>query len=362
MSAEHLFLVPVISGAEMEDRYKSVVVTAIDGNVPGVKTFALTYADGRLIPYRSGQFITLVFTHHGKEERRSFSISSSAAAGEPLAITVKRIDNGAYSRYLTDKVMPGDVLTTTGVAGLFTLPGVEVPERVLFFAAGIGITPVFSLIKEALATTLKTKVVLVYSNRSRADTAFAEELDSLTSSSDGRFVIVYLYSDAPNLERARLNKALVRTLLNEYAQQERDKTLFYICGPYDYMRMVIYALEENGVKDEQIRRENFNMNAKSTVVAEPPDKEPHNITFLHNGVATTITVQYPETILKAAKRNNIPLPYSCEVGRCGSCALLCTKGKVWHSYNEVLMDMDLRHGSILTCTGYAVGGDVTIEV
>ena len=61
-------------------------------------------------------------------------------------------------------------------------------------------------------------------------------------------------------------------------------------------------------------------------------------------------------------RHNIALPYSCEAGRCGSCALRCTKGKVWHSYNEVLMDMDLRHGSILTCTGYAVGGDITIEV
>ncbi len=346
----------------MEDTYKRIVVTGITENGPGVKTFALAYADGMPIPYRSGQFITLVFTRHGKEERRSFSISSCAAVGEQLVITVKRIDNGAYSRYLIDRAKVGDALLTTGVAGLFTLPEEVEEKQLFFFAAGIGITPVFSLIKEVLAITKGTKVVLVYSNRSRAEAAFAGELDALVKNCQGRLAIEYLYSDAQKLERARLNKALARTLLNEYAQAARDKILFYICGPFEYMRMVIYALEENGVKDEQIRRENFNMNAKPAMAAEPPDKDEHHITFFHNGTATTIIAKYPETILKAAQRNSISLPYSCEVGRCGSCALRCIQGKVWHAYNEVLMDMDLRHGSILTCTGYPVGGDITIEI
>lgn len=346
----------------MEDTYRSIVITGITERAPGVKTFALAYADGMPVPFRSGQFITLVFTHHGKEERRSFSISSSSSINEQLAITVKRIDNGAYSRYLADRAKVGDVLLTTGVAGLFTLPEQVEDKQLFFFAAGIGITPVFSLIKEVLAITKTTKTVLVYSNRSRTETAFAEELDMLVKDYRGRLAIEYLYSDAQKLERARLNKALVRTLLNEYAQGARDKMLFYICGPFEYMRMVIYALEENGVKDGQIRRENFNMNAKPAMATEPPDKEEHHITFLHKGTATTIVAKYPETILKAAKRSSILLPYSCEVGRCGSCALRCVQGKVWHSYNEVLMDIDLRHGSILTCTGYPVGGDITIEI
>ena len=345
-----------------EAQYRQVTITGITEQVPGVKTFELAYANGGAIPNRSGQFITLVFTHHGREERRSFSISSSAQAGESLAITVKRIDNGAYSRFLVDRAKVGDVLQTTGVAGLFTLPADAWGKQVVFFAAGIGITPVFSLIKELLAGTNDTTVALVYSNRNKSEAVFFAELDALRSQHRSRLTIEYLYSDAQDLARARLNKALVRTLLNEYAPGDRSNMLFYICGPYEYMRMVIYALEENGIKEEQIRREHFNMNARPAIVAEPPDKAPHNITFVHNGAEQTITVQYPETILKAAMRHNIALPYSCEAGRCGSCALRCTKGKVWHSYNEVLMDMDLRHGSILTCTGYAVGGDITIEV
>ncbi|MBS1562920.1 MAG: 2Fe-2S iron-sulfur cluster binding domain-containing protein, partial [Bacteroidetes bacterium] len=57
----------------------------------------------------------------------------------------------------------------------------------------------------------------------------------------------------------------------------------------------------------------------------------------------------------------IALPYSCEAGRCGSCAATCTKGKVWMSYNEVLLDEELAKGRILTCTGYPVGGDIELE-
>lgn len=325
-----------------------------------MKTFLLSYASGEAVPFIPGQFITLVFSSHGNEERRSFSISS--AENEQLAITVKRVDNGAYSRMLADRARPGDILYTSGVAGLFILPvQVKEPTQIFFFAAGIGITPVFSLVKSALETRPAAKVVLIYSNRSAAEVIFHAELERLQQRYQERLVIEYLFSTSFNLARARLNKALVRTLLKEYSDAATTQ-LFYVCGPHDYMRMVIYGLEESGVSDAQIRRENFNMNSRVVTHSIPPDTNAHTITFLHNGQRQAVVARYPETILKAAKRNGISLPYSCEVGRCGSCAQRCISGKVWHSYNEVLMDTDLRAGAILTCTGYAIGGDVIIEI
>lgn len=339
-----------------------VVITAIKEEATGVKTFFLAYADKRPIPYTAGQFITLVFEHHGREERRSFSISTAHAAGEQLAFTVKRIDNGAYSRLLIDKAQVGDTLYAAGVAGLFTLPQDISNRQLFFFAAGIGITPVFSLLKTALAAETAPGIVLVYSNRTEEDTVFRQELQQLKKQYSGRFEVVWLFSNAYDLTRARLNKALVKKLLSEYAKVSIPGMLFYVCGPFDYMRMVIYALEESGVQDGQIRRENFNMNSHVAIRNEPPDKVAHKVTFIHNGVAREISCQYPDTILKAALKQGINLPYSCEVGRCGSCAVRCIEGTVWHSYNEVLTDMDIRHGSVLTCTGYPVGGDVVIDV
>jgi ring-1,2-phenylacetyl-CoA epoxidase subunit PaaE len=93
----------------------------------------------------------------------------------------------------------------------------------------------------------------------------------------------------------------------------------------------------------------------------PPDTDQHLVTLKINGTERAISVQYPETILEGAKREGIMLPYSCEAGKCGTCVASCTHGRVWMSYNEVLVEKELLHGRVLTCTGYAVGGDVTID-
>ena len=343
--------------------YQTVIITSIREETPGVKTFLLTYEDGSTIPYAAGQFITFVFNHHGKEERRSFSISGSPVLNEPLSFTVKRIDNGAYSRLLIDRAKVGDRLKTTGAGGLFTLPGnIEAYEQIFFFAAGIGITPVISLIKTLLHMQPDKQVVLIYSNRSREDVVFYNELSTLTDKFPGTFKVEFLYSTSFDLARARLSKELLPILLKEYGQCAKEKMLFYICGPFAYMRMTILSLEEQGILDEQIKKENFNTNDRIVKKADPPDKTQHRATIKFNGKEYNFPIQYPDTILQAAKKIGLILPYSCEVGWCGSCAAICTKGKVWLSYNEVLMDNDLKHGSILTCVGHPVDGDVTIVI
>jgi len=344
-------------------QYQSVVITSIRRETPGVKTFTLTYEDGSDIPYAAGQFITFVFTHHGKEERRSFSISSCPLLNEPLSFTVKRIDNGAYSRLLIDRAGVGDKLYTTGASGLFTFSEELVNyEQVFFFAAGIGITPVFSLIKTLLHSRKNQQVVLIYSNRSKDEVVFYNELNSLAEQFPENLKIDFLFSTSFDLSRARLSKAFLPALLKEYALVPQEKMLFYICGPFTYMRMAILTLEELGIKDEQIKKENFNTNDRQVKNIEPPDKTTHNATLIMEGNKFEFPVYYPDTILQAAKKQGIAMPYSCETGRCGSCVATCTSGAVWLSYNEVLMDTDLKKGRILTCVGHPVDGDVMIVV
>ncbi len=343
--------------------FQTAIITSIKEETAGVKTFTVTYADGSAIPYVAGQFITFAFTHHGREERRSYSLSSSPDVDAALSFTVKRVDNGAYSRLLIDRAVVGERLLTTGAAGLFTLPSdIGVYGQVFFFAAGIGITPVFSLIKTILHTQPDKQVVLIYSNRDKNDVVFYVELHGLIAAFPGRFKVEFLYSTNFNLKRTRLSKELLPVLLKEYAHTPLEHILFYICGPFAYMRMATLSLEENGVNSNNIRKENFNTNDRQVKAVEPPDKSTHTVTLNHDGKTYRFPVQYPDSILQAAKKQGISLPYSCEVGRCGSCAARCTSGKVWLSYNEVLMDMDLQHGAILTCTGHPVDGDVGIEV
>jgi ring-1,2-phenylacetyl-CoA epoxidase subunit PaaE len=128
------------------------------------------------------------------------------------------------------------------------------------------------------------------------------------------------------------------------------------------MRMVTYALQEAGAKTEQIHKENFNTTDGINTLPQPPDLQTHIATIHYKKHTYRIPISYPDSILQATKRYGLSLPDSCEVGRCGSCAAICTEGKIWHSYNEVLMDMELQIGCVLTCTGHPVGGDVEIAV
>jgi len=342
--------------------YKIVRISAIREETPDCKTFVLDTPDPELLRYRAGQFLTLVFAGISGEERRSYSISSSPALGEPLAITVKRVENGAWSRHLVDRARVGDALTVIGPTGFFTLPEDGAGYKRLFFiAAGSGITPVFSLIKTVLHAHPGWDVVLVYSNRSGETSIFYKELLLLAGQYHDRFKIEWLFSASKHLERARLSKWLLEILLKEHAVRvPLHQTLFYLCGPFDFMRMATIKLTEEGVGPQQVRKENFST-LKPVVKALPPDSDKHTVQLIREGTVHTLEVQYPQTILQAAKKAGIALAYSCEAGRCGSCAATCTHGKVWMSYNEVLVEEEMARGRVLTCVGYPVGGDVTIE-
>jgi ring-1,2-phenylacetyl-CoA epoxidase subunit PaaE len=310
--------------------------------------------------YQAGQFITLVFnTIHG-EKRRSFSISSAPLLNEPLSITVKKLDNGEFSRYLLYSAKEGDVLFTSGIGGFFVLPARINDKHYFFVAAGSGITPCYSLIKTLLATT-NEKVTLIYSNRSPSDTIFYDRLLSMQQEYTERFVIRFLFSNVPDVYNSRLSNWLLGQLLDQYLPAKREKAMFYICGPLDYMLMVDITLKANSIKEKQIIKENFSPLPRP-IILRPPDTSPYNVTILFNSKRYDITVQYPLTILAAAKANKISLPYSCEAGRCGSCVARCTSGKVWMAYNEVLMDDEIEKGLILTCQSFPIGGDVKIEI
>lgn len=309
--------------------------------------------------YKAGQFLTFPFTSAGREERRSYSFSSSPVMDEPLAITVKRIDNGAFSRRLIDQVRTGDVLATAGISGLFTLPD-PLPHgtSLLLFAAGIGITPLYSILKTALRHPAAPSIVLVYSNHSRPATVFYEELVQLQEQYPERLRIEWLFSDSKYLQRARLTRPVMDQLMQQYLT-DVSKTYCYICGPTDYRWLVQLLLEEAGLASEQIRQEIF-MTDRHAILQVPPDQEPHQVSIHIGGRVVRLEVRYPETILSAAKKAGIRLPYSCEAGRCSSCAVRCTSGAVWMGYNEVLTDKDLANGLVLTCTGYPVKGDISL--
>jgi ferredoxin-NADP reductase len=340
---------------------KKLTVARIVEEAPGFKSFVFEENAATRIHYKAGQYLTFIQYFNGVETRRSYSIVSSPAQDEPLMVGVKRIENGVFSRFMTDKVQPGDVLETIGAAGLFTLPeDIDDYIQVFFFAAGSGITPIFSILKTVLHQHTNIHAVLIYSNHSLAKTAFLQELQQLQQQFRDRFTIEFLFSNDKNFYRAHLHRDFIFSLVHQYKRASLQQALAYVCGPINYMRMCIFTLQELNIPTENIKKENFSTQKVATKI-EPPDKQAYNVNIHFAGQSYTITVQYPDTILKAAKEAGIILPYSCEAGKCGNCTMRCTQGNVWMSYNEVLTERDIQQGLVLTCVGHPVFGDVELH-
>jgi ferredoxin-NADP reductase len=313
------------------------------------------------LSYKAGQFITLVFDTKFGEKRRSYSISSSPDLNEPFSITIKKVENGEFSRLLIAHAKEGDILNSSGISGFFQLPDkTDYIDQFFFLAAGSGITPCYAIIKTLLATT-KMQIVLIYSNRKESDTIFYNQLQSLQHQHQQQLQIHFLFSHYNDVHRSRLSNWLLQHLLKTYLLTKKQKAMFYLCGPFDYMQMVNITLLIEGISPANIRKENFNALPRKEKPA-PPDKDAHTVIIQFENKIHQVTVQYPFSILAAAKAAKIDIPYSCEAGRCGSCVATCIKGKIWMAYNEVLMDDEIAKGSILCCQAYPVEGDAEIVV
>jgi ferredoxin-NADP reductase len=340
--------------------FKHLIIENIQEETRNFKTFSFRAGHG--LHYEAGQFITLVDKNGLQEIRRSYSIVSSPVLDEPLSIGVKRLNNGFFSRYLIDRAKTGDRLVTTGVSGFFKLPEkMQAFENFFFFAAGSGITPILSLIKTILHAYPDKKIFLAYSSPGIESTAYYKYLSETRRQFPDQLILNFLFSTTSDLRRARLNRELLMELLRTHAADHR-KTFFYTCGPESYMRLVTFLLLEEGFQKEHIKKEDFNPGNKKIILPGPPDRNNYSVRLKLGGMNVDFTVQYPETILQAAKKIKLPLPFSCETGKCGTCAARCISGKVWLSNNEVLTEEDLSKGLILTCTGHPQSEDVDLEI
>lgn len=337
---------------------RQLKVTGLIQESKDAKTFVLEPLNGWKPEYKPGQFLTLVFHTGYGEKRRSYSMSSSPETDQQLAITIKKLDNGEFSRALLATVKVGDILESTGIAGQFTLPENDPLIRQFFFvAAGSGITPCFSLIKTLLHTT-DHQVTLIYSNKSKEDTIFYEKLKELQELYRERFTIKFLFSNEHGIYNTRLSSWLLDQLIDQYLRVGRNEVMFYVCGPFDYMLTVQITLLSR-FPASHVVKENYSSLPRK-IKEQPPDTEAHQAMISIGGQTFSVSAQYPESILEAAIRQGIQLPYSCKAGRCASCVATCSKGKVWMAYNEVLTDDEVAKGRILVCQSFAVGGDVEI--
>lgn len=344
---------------------KQLKVTAVKQRANEVISIEFETLDGHMPSYRAGQFLTFIFRLKGKELRRSYSVCSSPFVKEPLSVAVKLVENGEISRFLHHQLAKGDEVEVAEPNGLFVYEPVPLKERTVFlFAAGVGITPLFSILKTALVAESYSKVVLVYSSRSKEDTLFMEEITDWQNRYPERFKVIHLFSNAKNLLRARLNGFLVHELIRENLSYAKKDALFYTCGPVDYMDVCRISILGAGYKPHQVKKETFVLPEdevdEDDSTEKIVDKNTYSIRLIFQGETHHLLVPYPKRILDVALENKIKIPYSCSGGVCSTCVATCISGSVRMDYNEVLTDEEIAMGRVLVCTGHPTENDTTI--
>lgn len=331
-------------------------------------TVTLVFKDlsGNYPKPKAGQFLTVSFIFGEREVRRSYSFSSSPNVDEPLAITVKRVDNGEISRFLHHQTRIGDIINVLEPQGLFYYDPQADQERTLFlFAAGVGITPLYAILKTALTAEEKTKVVLIYSNRSVENTVFYDELLDWQKRYPDRFEIVWIFSSSKNLLHARLNRDYLIRIVNEHIPTSGD-TLFFTCGPVFYMDLVRFTLLGMGIPDAHIKKETFHFPEEEEDdderEEEPVDMTSYDIKLRFQGEEYALTIPYDKTVLDVGLEHKIRLPYSCKSGMCSTCISQCRAGSVRMDYNEVLTDKEVENGRCLICVSHPLEEGTVIEV
>lgn len=322
-----------------------------------IRSFHLQPVDGRsLPPFRAGQYLTLQLDAEVCDPPRAqaivrcYSLSDVPSPGH-YRISVKRVaarpghPPGKASGCLHDRIREGDEVSLRAPSGHFVVD-LEDPRPPVLVGAGVGITPIWSMLKMLLREAPTREVWFVYGARSGKEHAFRSELANLRAAHPSlHAVVVYSRPDAEDRAdieyqaKGHVDIDLLKRLLP-------DKRLpFYVCGPGALMESLVPALRAWGVPESLIHYEAFGPASLSATPQAIPGTRAYLVTFSKSQRTASWTAA-DRSLLDLAERNGIDMPSGCRAGSCGSCQTPLETGTVsWRQSPEY----PIKPGCCLPC-------------
>lgn len=321
-------------------------------------------ADG--FAFEPGQYLTLRAQIDGQELRRSYSICSDRS----LRVGIRRVDGGAFSTWAHETLKVGDLIEAYPPQGRFTMPPARRSGRhVLFIAGGSGITPMMSLMSALLAREPDARATLIYANRRTASTMFKEPLEDLKNRFMTRLSLHLIFSreavDAP-LYGGRLDAGKLSAFLAGPVPAASVDEAF-VCGPFEMNDQAEAALRGFGIPAARIHIERFGTPESQTGRAAPHELKPGDapqalVTVIRDGMARDIEFHASDpSLLDAAARQGLDVPFSCKSGVCSTCRCRLVQGRVRMDRNFALDTDEVAAGFILSCQAHPLTDRVVIS-
>ncbi|MGE0862763.1 MAG: 2Fe-2S iron-sulfur cluster-binding protein [Vicinamibacterales bacterium] len=336
----------------------AAAVLAVLDEAADIKTFRLARPDG--FEFSPGQFLAVRVQIDGKPHVRCYSISSAPHACGYLEISVRR--QGLVSGMLHATVRAGSTLTINRPAGQFVYPQGDDRPLVLI-AGGIGITPLLSMLRHAVAAAPARPITLLYSARREHDVAFHGELRVLAERHPQVRVAITLTqpTEPTRLRTGRLDVAMVRQFVSAPAD-----SIFCLCGPGPMIADLRAALAGLGVPDGQVRYEQFEtavvasqVNAAATRTAPAGTAAPAAVTLTFEQSGVSVSALSSMTLLESAEAEGVAIVSSCRAGVCQSCRTRLKAGDA-DCRSDVLDPDDRAAGFVLPCVTWP-NGDCVLE-
>ncbi len=200
--------------------------------------------------HRAGQHLDVRLTaEDGYRAERSYSIGSPP--GEPVAITVERLDDGEVSPYLTEELRTGDALELRGPIGGYFVWGPEDGGPLLLVAGGSGVVPLMAMLRHRRAAGSDVPARLLYSSRTLEDVIYRAELDRL-----GAEVVHTLTREQPPGWTGYARRVDAEMLREVAWPAEQDPRVF-VCGPTPFVETVAGTLVDLGYPAQMVKTERF---------------------------------------------------------------------------------------------------------
>jgi ferredoxin-NADP reductase/MOSC domain-containing protein YiiM len=336
--------------------FKQMRVAHICKESDNVSSFILVPIDGQALPlFQPGQFVVLRL--HVDPDRppvlRSYSLSDLPVT-DHFRISVKREWNGIGSSFLCNRAQEGDVLDVSAPRGSFTLRAGENP--VVLLSAGVGTTPVMSMLHALAAERSQRQVWWIYGARNRSEHLFAEESRSLLAQlSRGRSYIVYSRPAATDqLEMDFDVSGHIDTGLLERVGVSPNSD-FYLCGPSSFLQTLHNGLRDWGVLAENVHTEVFGALEGITPGVTRVDHTPHepqgpagsgpSVSFARSGITSAWDPKY-QSLLELAEACDVQVRWSCRTGVCHTCMTGLISGSV--AYQPEPLETPIP-GNVLVC-------------
>ena len=335
--------------------FRAMRVAHIRKESDSVTSFFLAPIDGSLPLAQPGQFIVLRLKVDPDKPPilRSYSLSDLPSA-DHFRISVKSEPHGIGSAFLCNRAREGDVVDVSAPRGSFTLSMGENP--VVLLSAGVGATPVMSMLHALAAGKSQRQVWWIYGTRDRANHPFVEESRSLLGQlSRTRSYIVY--SRPASTDRLEIDfdtsGHVDAALLKKLGVPPNGD--FYLCGPSSFLQSMRDGLRGLGVLAENIHMEIFGALEGITPGMAQVEHTPHlpegppgsgpSVSFARSGITAAWDPKF-QSLLELAEACDVPVRWSCRTGVCHTCMTGLIGGSI--SYQPEPLERPAP-GNVLVC-------------